>query len=612
MASSATFNTSNTNVKYRIDFDLLSQDVTNNTSLVRVRVFFWRTNTGYETYGSGSCTLTYNNGASSWAQTVTPSQKITSSGIYLFSLDMQFSHNSDGNRTVNLGAYINLPSILTSSEQRADFALPQIKRAAAITSVSAGGTFGSAITVNWSGNAAFTYDVIFTGSSGGAASFQAGSTSTYSYTPDLGSWLPYYPDTTTVGINIAVKTYYGETVLGISYSTIYQTVPASVAPTISTPTSSHVDIFPADPVPTGWGYVQTRSGITITATAAGAYGSTITAMTIGGGGYSNAAVSVSNGSGSRTFGALNTSGINTFTISVTDSRGRTASTTANITVNAYSRPQLSNVLTQRATSGGVQDSNGTYAVGKATYTFSAVGSNAVVRNVNYRESGATTWTDASVSFNSGTAFLIGGGFDVLKSYEIAYIVDDQFNTVIYTDVLSVATPILHFKKGGLMVAIGKRVSDFVGLDIGWPVRFSGDLSFTGLALKAIFLFSHPVKSIFITAEPENPGITYGGTWVAFGAGRVLIGMGSNGVTNYTTVEATGGSDNVSLTEAQLAAHAHGVLAATSTYPAGPLTGFNFVTNKQSGDWVQTQGKGSGSAHENRSSYVTVYMWKRTA
>ena len=93
-------------------------------------------------------------------------------------------------------------------------------------------------------------------------------------------------------------------------------------------------------------------------------------------------------------------------------------------------------------------------------TFSAVGSNAVVRNVNYRESGATTWTDASVSFNSGTAFLIAGGFDVLKSYEIAYIVDDQFNTVIYTDVLSVATPILHFKKGGLMAAYLQASRDF--------------------------------------------------------------------------------------------------------------------------------------------------------
>lgn len=536
MASSATFNTSNTNVKYRIDFDLLSQDVTNNTSLVRVRVFFWRTNTGYETYGSGSCTLTYNYGASSWSQTVTPSQKITSTGIYLFSLDMQFSHESDGTRTVNLGAYINLPGILTSSEQRADFDLPQIQRAATLTSTDSGATFGSTIEARWSGVSPYTYQVKFTSGAYSKTVTTAEGASSWDYTPPL-SWLAAFPNTTTTSVKVELKTFYNGSQIGSTSSkTIYQSVPTSIVPTIDTPTLSHVDIFPADPVPTGWGYVQTRSGITVSASSAGVYDSTITSMSIGGGGYTNAAVSVSSGAGSRTFGVLNISGTNKFTVTVTDSRGRTASVIEEITVNAYSRPKISNVLTQRATSGGVQDSGGTYALGKATYAFSAVGSNAVVRNVNYRESGGE-WVDAEVSFNSGVAFLIGGGFDVLKSYEITYIVDDQFNTVIYTDILSVATPILHFKKGGLMAAIGKRVSDFIGLDIGFPTKFrepvtiDNDLSVTsisiggGALITALKTYTISLNSVTV---PANSAITLTNPWSGHHpAGWFIYNNGSN-------------------------------------------------------------------------------------
>ena len=531
MASSATFNTSNQYIKYRIDFDLLSQSVENNTSLVRVRVFFWRTNTGYETYGSGSCTLTYNYGASSWAQTVTPSQKITSTGIYLFSLDMQFSHDSDGTRTVNLGAYINLPGILTSSEQRADFALPQIQRAAPISSVNSGSDFGSQINVNWSGIAAYTYQVSFKcGLSSNTVTTEAGASSA-SYTPPL-SWLNDWPVSTITGMSIELTTFYNGSQIGsLSWYNLYQSVPNSIVPTIATPALSHVDIFHDDHVPTGWGYVQTRSGIKIDVSAEGAYGSAITSMSIGGGGYANAAVSVSSGAGSRTFGALNSSGTNTFTISVTDSRGRTTSTTVNVTVNAYSRPQITNVLTQRATSGGTQDANGTYALGKATYTFSAVGSNAVVRNVNYRESGATTWTDAAVSFNSGIAFLIGGGFDVLKSYEIAYIVDDQFNTVIYTDVLSVATPILHFKKGGLMAAIFKRVGTFIGLDIGSNVNIDGNLTVAG---NLIFDSDTPVEIGSYPSSTTEVSRTLTSGYKISDFKKILVV--ANGYGNYITAE----------------------------------------------------------------------------
>ena len=108
---------------------------------------------------------------------------------------------------------------------------------------------------------------------------------------------------------------------------------------------------------------------------------------------------------------------------------------------------------------------------------------------------------------------------------------------------------------------------------------------------------------------------YGGTWVAWGTGRVLLGMGSNGTTNYTTAEATGGAESVALTTAQMPSHTHGISHGNTAYYVG--SGGQFSFNSVSGGNGQfgngnTGSAGSGSSHENRMPYVTAYQWKRTA
>lgn len=54
----------------------------------------------------------------------------------------------------------------------------------------------------------------------------------------------------------------------------------------------------------------------------------------------------------------------------------------------------------------------------------------------------------------------------------------------------------------------------------------------------------PVGFVLVTTTPTNPGVTLGfGTWSAFGAGRVLVGLDA-GDTDFDTVEETGGSKTV--------------------------------------------------------------------
>lgn len=66
----------------------------------------------------------------------------------------------------------------------------------------------------------------------------------------------------------------------------------------------------------------------------------------------------------------------------------------------------------------------------------------------------------------------------------------------------------------------------------------------------------PVGSVFISVVSTNPGTLLGfGTWSAFGAGRVLVGLDS-GQTEFDTVEETGGAKTHTLTSAEMPAHTH--------------------------------------------------------
>lgn len=93
MATSKAFATSNARVKYTITIKQNSQSVSGNYSNVIVSVRFYRTNTWYTTYGTGTVYCKINGTTCSVG--VTPTQKITSAGIVLFSKTLNINHNAD-------------------------------------------------------------------------------------------------------------------------------------------------------------------------------------------------------------------------------------------------------------------------------------------------------------------------------------------------------------------------------------------------------------------------------------------------------------------------------------------------------------------------------------
>jgi hypothetical protein len=140
--------------------------------------------------------------------------------------------------------------------------------------------------------------------------------------------------------------------------------------------------------------------------------------------------------------------------------------------------------------------------------------------------------------------------------------------------------------------------------------------------------AYPIGSIYINASSSsNPNVLLGfGTWEAFGAGRVLVGLNASDAL-FDTLEETGGSK-----DAIVVSHTH-TATSTVTDPGHNHTvsvggsnagGFLLIGNPASdtrptstavtGITVATTNASTGSSGTNANiqPYITVRMWKRTA
>lgn len=159
-----------------------------------------------------------------------------------------------------------------------------------------------------------------------------------------------------------------------------------------------------------------------------------------------------------TFPASNANYTVSITVTVTDKRGVSASATTSLTVSGYTYPSFTNYSATRATSGGVADTEGTYAnitaTGKAGVNAS-LGTNAV--KLYY------TGTSAIAQGNpTATKSGYGGNFALTSSYTFTAKVTDTFGfSTSITITLASASYILSLHPSGGVgmgkVAVANRV-----------------------------------------------------------------------------------------------------------------------------------------------------------
>ena len=280
------------------------------------------------------------------------------------------------------------------------------------------------------------------------------------------------PNATSGWGTIYCDTYVNGSLVSTNTCAFQLTVPASVVPSISNVAISEATAGIADRF---GGYVRTRSKLSIGITATGAQGSSISA-------YRTSIDSVTYSGSSFITNALNTAGNLTMTVTVTDSRGRTASTTRTVTVLDYSPPSLSQFSAERCNDDdSAPQTDGTKVRISAKASGSSVGGkNTLACTVYYKLSSAESWVSAVTLAPSNYAIsetnrLLSPTFDALSSYDIKIRVQDVFYYIEQTVSIGTKQVMMDFYKDGSGIAFGKVAENAGKVEFGWPLLLSEPL-----------------------------------------------------------------------------------------------------------------------------------------
>lgn len=168
-------------------------------------------------------------------------------------------------------------------------------------------------------------------------------------------------------------------------------------------------------------------------------------------------------------------------LSVTDTRGRTATSGVGINVLPYSKPTISTFRVDRALSTGVADDSGTYAKVTMKFNISPVNNlNSKAWKVDYRATGGTwaTFSNGNVyaydnSFTSAAPIL---GAD--NTYEIRLTLTDSFSHATYNKDVGSTFDIINVNTSGKGIAFG-GVSTKDAMQVFMPAEFTGGLKSGG-------------------------------------------------------------------------------------------------------------------------------------
>ena len=355
-----------------------------------------------------------------------------------------------------------------------DFSFYDIEKAATSATAKGGvmdGSTASTVTFTTSSTDA-TYKAVFSlGTYSGSAT---SSTKTVSYKIPI-TWCNALPNKTSGTISVSCQVLFGGSVYKTINCSLSASVPASVVPTVSSVTlADKTDT----PVPSTWKvFVQHQSGLRISAvTCAGAYSSTIKTIKL----------QVGNQTKTMTYSpsdlpqidTITQSGSLSCTVTVTDSRGRTGQKTATVTFLPYAAPSFPLIQSDRCTATGELDNDGTYFLSTSQVEYSSCnGKNSFTLKFQYKRTDSVVYNDL-VTITPGTNICGDGNLSTEYSYDVRYVILDQFSTVSYIDYVSTAVYLMHFLHGGRGVAFGQKATTPDYLDCNFKALFRDDVYVT--------------------------------------------------------------------------------------------------------------------------------------
>src|SRR3990167_2871882 len=124
----------------------------------------------------------------------------------------------------------------------------------------------------------------------------------------------------------------------------------------------------------------------------------------------------------------------------------------------------------------------------------------------------------------------------------------------------------------------------------------------------------PIGFVFLSVVLDNPADLLGyGTWVALGAGRVLVGI-DPADPDFDTVRKLSGAKTHALAVDELPVHSHSLTRVRGLGTGSQSTDYSGIASgtdpSSTPTPVMTDEVGSGTAHSNLQPGFVVYMWER--
>jgi len=139
------------------------------------------------------------------------------------------------------------------------------------------------------------------------------------------------------------------------------------------------------------------------------------------------------------------------------------------------------------------------------------------------------------------------------------------------------------------------------------------ISLSNNTISGLLDFFYPVGTIYETTSSDLDTVTkmnthFGGTWEAYGSGRVLVAKSSD--TEFDTIGETGGEKTHILTVAEMPSHNHNYHLPNGSAPNYMTGGGSFNVRIIDLTSTATTNTGGGGSHNNLQPYIVVYRYRR--
>lgn len=452
--------------RIRLWIDQTSQNISGNSSQVRVRLALLNTTTTFDQYNC-SAWVDLNGQRLNWSGS--PSMTSYNSTIWLIDQTITVGHNADGTKSFGLSASFSgsggwSPGTLSIGGN--SFTLTTIPRS---SSVSVGvGTIGSSITINISSqSSSFKHTVRYAwGNKSGTIASNVDTSTAWTIPLDFANDIP---NSTSGTGTIYVDTYSGSTKTGTQSTTLTASVPASMKPTFTGVTLADHNTAAQSLIP-GNTFIQVISNIKVTFDGgAGSYGSSITgykAEIVG----KNQTTNVNGG----TLGIMNYNGTITVRASVSDSRGRWSDTKdVSVTVLEYFAPALSFSIARTGSTSSTLTVTRNAKV--APLSVGGVQKNTMTLSFKVARLGTTTYTaDTGPAAGSWTSLAsltnsqanLSGSYVANQSWVVIGTLADKFTQTEFAVNVATESVVLSYDRSGVGV---NKIRERGALDVNGDI-----------------------------------------------------------------------------------------------------------------------------------------------